>query len=109
MKTSKIYFVTNRSSHITTNKNDVGNQIVSTGVNKSKSSSFKVLSDPTATTTTSNKLSNNLVEQPKKTNKTITLLSDSHGRKLDEILYKQCGESIQIKSIVKPGAPLKIL
>lgn len=52
-------------------------------------------------------MSNNLAEQPKKTNKTINLLSDSHGRKLDEILYKQCGESIQIKSIVKPGGTIE--
>lgn len=38
--------------------------------------------------------------------RTITILSDSHGRKLDQLLQNECDDKTEIKSIIRPGADI---
>lgn len=46
----------------------------------------------------------NMHEKQQTRKQTITILSDSHGRKLDQLLKEKCDNSVEIKSILRPGA-----
>lgn len=39
--------------------------------------------------------------------KSVTILSDSHGRDLDKLLQDRCGDRVGVDGIIKPGAGIK--
>lgn len=47
---------------------------------------------------------NSLHTNQQKAKQTITILSDSHGRKLDQLIMERCDDNVEISGIIMPGA-----